>query len=220
MNNSGRRTWVVGIGVATALVLVVGLGVAAHSAPYLPIDLAVTKTMQSWQSPALDAFALAIDWLGYVPQIVILAGLSGVLLWVAGKRWEGVLLLAALGAEGSIAAIIKLIVQRPRPDVPGVRAYQPLGDYTFPSGHVFCYVVIFGLLAYYAYRLLPPTWWRAVVIGVLVALVVLVGPVRIYLGEHWLTDVLAGYLLGFMGMVALIPLYAWGQRRWGKNRAR
>jgi len=48
---------------------------------------------------------------------------------------------------------------------------------------------------------------------VLIGLVVLVGPVRLYLGEHWAIDVLAGYLLGGLGLYWMIVLYEWGKPR-------
>jgi undecaprenyl-diphosphatase len=73
---------------------------------------------------------------------------------------------------------------------------MPEAGNSFPSGHVTSAVVLFGLLAFFAWQ----TWKSArikVVSGSLVAVLVsFVGFTRIYLNVHWLTDVLAGYLLG------------------------
>ncbi len=210
---------VVGLTWLGGLALIVALSIAAHGTAYFPIELNLTQGLQGLQSPTLDAVTLTIDWFGYVPQIFILVALCAVFLWAIGRRWEGALLLGALGTEGTIAQVVKLFVQRPRPADSGlVHAYHHHGDASYPSGHVFCYVVVFGLLIYYAYRYLPPAWWRTAAV-LLVAFTLVAGVVRIYLGEHWLFDVLAGYLLGALALPLLIWVYEWGLRRWGDKSA-
>lgn len=203
-----RAAWV-GVAAATAAVII--LAVLAHGAAYFPMDMTVTKALQMLQSPGLDAAALGVDWLGYVPQIVVISATIALGLWLLRRRWESVVSVMATALEGAVDGTLKLLVRRPRPDVVGIKIYQPLGDFTFPSGHVFSYLMVFGLLAYFCYALLPRTWWRGMAVAVLVGLVAVVGPVRIYLGEHWLSDVAAGYLLGGLGLFAMIRLYGWGR---------
>jgi amino acid transporter len=145
-----------------ALVAVIVLSVMARSTPYFPIDLSMTQAFQKLQSPGLDAAALAVDFLGYVPQIIIIMAVVAIGLFAVGRRWVAVMVLVAGGLEGAVDGAIKLLVRRPRPEGLGIHTYQRLGDFTFPSGHVFSYLMIFGLLAYFAWLLLKPGWLRAV----------------------------------------------------------
>jgi len=215
---AGKRwPWIAWLAGAVALV---ALSVAAHGTAYFSLDLTVTQAMQRLQSPALDTVMQAVDWLGFVPQVVILVGLAAVWLWVARKRWEGALLMFAMGAEGTAAVVIKLLVRRPRPEVTGLHIYQPLSDYTYPSGHVFCYAVVCGLLIYYIQRFLRPSRWRTAGSVVLAALALAIGPVRVYLGAHWLSDVAAGYLLAGLSLPLLIALHQWGERRFAPKSNR
>jgi undecaprenyl-diphosphatase len=201
-----------------AIVALLALGiltvlVVASTATYFPIDVTLTEAVQRYHSPLLDTIALGLDWPGYLPQVVIITGLIGLGLYLAGRRWEGVMTGLALVLEGALDGLVKYTVQRPRPDVPSIKVYQPLGDYTYPSGHVASYLMVFGFLAYLCWLLMRPSWLRTLLLLVLIGLVVAVGPVRIYLGEHWPSDVAAGYLVGWLGLMIVVRLYWWGRRR-------
>ena len=101
---------------------------------------------------------------------------------------------------------------RPRPGNP-VHVLQHAGGYSFPSGHVMSYVAFFGFLAYVAWIQLRPTPVRALVIAVCVALVILVGPSRVYLGAHWASDVIGAYLLAGLWLSVMLRRYvAWLDR--------
>jgi undecaprenyl-diphosphatase len=79
--------------------------------------------------------------------------------------------------------------------------------------------MLFGLLAYLVYVLMKPSALRTLLVVALIALVVVAGPVRIYLGEHWPSDVLAGLLLGSLCLPLMIGIYHWGQGRFFKTKA-
>ena len=73
------------------------------------------------------------------------------------------------------------------------RAY----DYSFPSGHVMAYLAYWGLLFSFGVILLQGRhWWRTALLVTSAAFVALIGPSRIYLGDHWASDVLGAYLIG------------------------
>jgi len=67
--------------------------------------------------------------------------------------------------------------------------------------------VFFGFTLFLAWRYLQPGWLRGLLIATLAALIVLVGFSRIYLGAHWLSDVVAGYLLGGLILWVGIEVY-------------
>ena len=91
---------------------------------------------------------------------------------------------------------ITAIVSRARPDVPRLDTAPPTSS--FPSGHTFAAVVLWGALAIVAYRSHWSTWWRRLFLVLVVVLPLLVGFSRVYRGMHHLTDVLASFVLGAM----------------------
>lgn len=203
--------WSMWVGVIGALALVVALSFSAHQIAYFPIDLGVTRALQSFQTPALDAFATGVDWIGYLPQFVVIVGLIAVTFWIAGWRREAFAIVMAEVSEGIVNNAVKWLVVRPRPDPSLVKVYLPLQDYTFPSGHAFSFLVVFGLLSIILIERLRPSTTRTVIVVILVALIVIVGPVRSYLGAHWPSDVLAGYLLGAVDLFVLAVWYRRGK---------
>jgi len=134
-----------------ALIALAVLSILAHGTPYFPFELSLSLAVQKLASPGLDVLALSVDWLGYVPQMPLITTGLGIIMFLAGWRWEGVLTVLALIAEAAIDGTIKLLVRRPRPDAPGLRVVHPHADFTYPSGHVFSYLMVLGLLAYFVY---------------------------------------------------------------------
>jgi undecaprenyl-diphosphatase len=92
---------------------------------------------------------------------------------------------------------IQWVVSRPRPNPLLVRISHDKKTKSFPSGHVSSSVVFWGWLVALGIMLRKgmPYWQRALV-GIPALFVAVVGPSRVYLGDHWPTDVLGGYLFG------------------------
>jgi undecaprenyl-diphosphatase len=109
--------------------------------------------------------------------------------------------------------LVKDLVQRPRPTPNLVNVFATLKSYSFPSGHVMFYLGFFGFIWFLAFSLLKPSLKRILLLAFFGILVVLIGVSRIYLGEHWASDVLGSYLLGSLTLVAIIQFYLWGKTR-------
>jgi hypothetical protein len=125
--------------IVLALFGLLALSVLAHQTAYFAFDLTLTQSVQKLASPTLDALALRVDWLGYLPEILLITAAVAVAQFFAGWRWEAVLtVIAAVVARVSVD-MIKLLVRRPRPEVAGIHVYKALGDFTYPSGHVCSY---------------------------------------------------------------------------------
>jgi undecaprenyl-diphosphatase len=189
------------------------LAALAYSTAYLPIDLTITSGFQAYSPTWFQNFMLAISWFGFPPQAGVIVVFAAAIIFILGYRWEGVMVAISTAVVSLLNLGIKLFVHRPRPSVDLVHVVKVLSSYSFPSGHVMFFTGFFGFLAFLAYTLLKRSVLRTTLLVVFTGMVVLVGPSRIYLGEHWFSDVIGGYLLGSLGLVATIQFYRWGKPR-------
>ena len=113
----------------------------------------------------------------------------------------------------AINVLVKDLIQRPRPTTGMVNVIDALNSYSFPSGHVMYYIVFLGFIGFLFFSLLKPSIKRSLFLILLGIPVALIGISRIYLGEHWASDVLGSYLLGSLTLVAIIQFYRWGKTR-------
>lgn len=201
-----------------ALIVVTGaftlLTFLVKTIPSFPIDLAITRFIQSINLPFFDTFMYLISWPGYPPQSFIVSAVALLIIYFLGLRWEAVAGLVAAILPAALDAIVKDYIRRPRPTVDLVHVFRILNSYSFPSGHVMFYVGFFGYLWFLAYTLLKQSRWRTFLLGIYGILILMVGPSRIYLGQHWPSDVLGAYLLGSLTLVAIIQFYRWGKTRY------
>lgn len=122
--------------------------------------------------------------------LVVLA-LGLVILWLRHRRWDAARLLGMAGAAWILALIVKRVISRPRPPTV-LQLVTPDATPGFPSGHTTTAAVIVLIIAvvlYGTHRL-----WAAAAVTLAVIYALAVGISRLYLGDHYLTDVLASYL--------------------------
>jgi membrane-associated phospholipid phosphatase len=183
------------------------------SMPSFAIDLQITRDIQMINFPSFAWLMSLISWPGFGPQSVIITALVILLIYGFGLQWESVMVLFAAVFSTAVNVLVKDLIQRPRPTVAMVNVVATLTDYSFPSGHVMFYLGFFGFLAFLAFSLLKPSLKRSLLLVFLASVIVLVGPSRIYLGQHWASDVLGAYLLGSLTLVVIIQFYRWGKTR-------
>jgi membrane-associated phospholipid phosphatase len=181
--------------------------------PSFPLDLQITLGIQSINSPVFGGLMVAISWLGFSPQSVIITGLIILLILGFGLQWEALMALIAALLSIGINVLVKDLIQRPRPAAALVNVLATLHDFSFPSGHVMFYTGFYGFIVFLAFTLLKPSLKRTLLLVFFGLLVLLVGISRIYVGEHWASDALGAYLLGTLILVAVIQLYRWGKPR-------
>ena len=184
---------------------------------YFPIDLTITNTLQTLNSPFFSQLMILVSWFGYLPQSAIFSLIIIVPLYFLGFRWEALASIGIAVLEETLNTLIKFIIHRPRPAVDLVNIITPLSSYSFPSGHVMYYVAFFGFIWFLIYTMLKSSWIRTVFLLFFGTLILLVGISRIYLGEHWSSDVLGAYLLGTLVLIVGIQLYLWGKNRFMTN---
>lgn len=198
-----------GLAVLTFLVL---------SVPYFPIDLALERAVQSLRSPWLDSLTAMFTSLGFFPlmDIMVLLIVFGLLIM---RYWiESVMTLVAAGGASLVFWVIAPLVHRARPSTDLVRVTDVIGVGGFPSGHVLTITAFVGFLIYLTFVLTPSTWGRTLVsLGGLLTISGM-GFSRVYVGGHWPSDVLAGYLFGTLWLASCVWIYrTWLRRRWERE---
>lgn len=208
-----NRTWLFRIALVLIAFTFAGLTFLVETTPSFGIDLQITQAIQRINLPPFMVLMSLASWPGFSPQSMILTGLIVLLIYISGLHWEAVMAVMATIISTAINLFVKDLIQRPRP-LPGqVNVLDILNSYSFPSGHVMFYLVFYGFLVFLTFSILKSSLKRSLILTFFLILIVLVGPSRIYLGDHWASDVLGSYLLGSLTLVATIQLYLWGKTR-------
>ena len=129
-------------------------------------------------------------------QVIVGIGAILVVYFLLKRFWaELSMIIIAWGGEGGIWLVLAQYFNRTRPhfDKPVWHLMTAPG---FPSGHSFASLMCFGLLAYLLIPKMPSRAWKIIVIVIAIMLTLYVGFSRIFVGDHYPTDVLAGYALG------------------------
>ena len=181
--------------------------------PSFAIDLQITRAIQQINFPGFAWLMTVVSWAGFGPQVVVITALIILLIYTLGLHWETVMALIAAALSTGVNVLVKDLVQRPRPTVGMVNVIDTLNSFSFPSGHVMYYLGFLGFIGFLVFSLLKPSLKRSLLLVLIGIPVLLIGISRIYLGEHWASDVLGSYLLGTLTLVATIQLYRWGKTR-------
>jgi membrane-associated phospholipid phosphatase len=197
-----RRQLVAGL-VAAVLLLAAVFAV-------LPFDRVLAADVQQLTNPAMATLLRDVSIFGNGVVELMLIGLA-VAVFTWRRRWlEAWFVVACALAAGVLGTVIKMLVGRPHPvRQPGSGLMWPLFDaYSFPSGHAVFYMAFFGAIAFLLWRRFTgAARWAG--IAVCTTLIVLVGPSRVFVGAHWPSDVLAGYLVGGLWLFAVALFYQW-----------
>jgi len=165
--------------------------VLAHKAGY--IDDNLIRIVQGWESPGMTDLMETFTWLGSTKVAIIIALVAiAVLAVFLRHRKELVLFILAVGLAPLLNRLIKSIFERERPTLH--RLIEEVG-YSFPSGHSMGAFTMYGILTYLLWRHVPSAWGRTLMVVIGLALTLCIGMSRIYLGVHYPSDVIGGYLI-------------------------
>ncbi len=171
--------------------------------PLVHADQGLYRLMQNLRTPWGDRVMVFVTELGDGVVIALVA--AAVLAWLLWRRsWRAAAYwIAAVGFGQLASTTLKLILQRPRPLTV---QYDVLSAYAFPSGHATMSMVVYGFLAVLVGRnFSPPRRWLAYAPAALLISAIAVS--RLYLGAHWLSDVLGGLSLGLTWVCLLAIAY-------------
>src|SRR5262245_35514035 len=159
-------------------------------------DLGMLYWFNSWRSPWLNQTLLTLTHLGDAITLIAVVLLGAALLWYLGApKLAGLLVLVGLLSLG-LEWGVKLLVQRPRPDI-SMRLKEPPNEPSFPGGHALCSMAVYGSLGLLLGRALRKRWADHLVLAG-VALSLVIGLTRVMIGVHYPFDVLVGWLGGLV----------------------
>lgn len=163
----------------------------------MTLEMKIIEWFQFHRSGALDALMAVLSFLSEGHVTILTAGaIAGYWLYLRRKK-EAFLLFGGTALGAALELVLKSLFGRERPPLP-----HQIPGYSFPSGHVLCSTVFIGLLVLMGFHMHPR---RKVLYSFLAfAALVAIGIDRVYLGVHWPSDVVAGYIMGLV-VVGLWP---------------
>ncbi|HEY0305326.1 MAG TPA: phosphatase PAP2 family protein [Longimicrobiales bacterium] len=182
------------------VVAAVGVGIFAGIAEGVEegvtqsFDESVLHWFATHRTPFLDEAMLEITTLGAGLVLVMIVLIASVFLWQTQHKWSTYLLLLATLGGKLLNTSLKLFYDRPRPSV--VESLTDVHSTSFPSGHAMSSMVVYGSVAYLVGRLEPGKqlkWTTWIIAGIVI---LAIGLSRMYLGVHYPSDVVAGFIAG------------------------
>ena len=172
-----------------------------------PVQRFVEDARSSWATGVVRR----ISFLGSTTVVLTLGCLLAVAAWRRCRAVAVVVVIAML-SRPLLEFTLKALVDRDRPDL---ERLVPGNGPSFPSGHVMAAVALWGLvpLVVALYTRRPRVWWATVWASA--ALIVLIGASRTYLGVHWFSDVVGGFVVGCFFLLGVERVLAW---RHGRDR--
>lgn len=183
---------------ASALLLLITMplffwivGEVAPGEPMVRADLAILNLFDSLRTPVGDKIMVFMTSLG--DGVVVTAVTVAVAAYLFGRKaWRrGTGFIIAMAGTALFVPLFKLMLHRSRP----IELYAGADAYSFPSGHATLTAVLFGICAVLIAHDLN-RWAKASIFTIAASFVITIGFSRVYLGAHWMSDVLAGLLFG------------------------
>lgn len=193
------------LGIAACLLVLYGLSVAEflRQGPLIQADHRIATLMHDAQTPAGLWIAAHVTALGDWRVTSLVSVAACVAFWLLGRVALAIGLVIATTGQAMTVPLLKDLFDRSRPVFAHFREASP----SFPSGHAAVSIALFGFVGY--------ALWRAGVTGArraftaMAAVILSVGFTRIYLAEHYLSDVLNGYLVGGLWLMIGIVASEW-----------
>ena len=190
------------VGIALAIASTWAFLILADEVPergwMVRLDLAVTSWLQVHGTERGETACVLISLLG--ANLLAISGVAYVIFLMRRRRWQRVWVFVTVVGGGSLLnVLLKTLFHRGRPEF---AAEFHKVSWSFPSGHAMASMVFYALLARWTSRDYPS--YRGVIWTIAVAMIAAIGFARVYLGVHYTSDVVAGYIAGFVWLVACV----------------
>ncbi|HUG44619.1 MAG TPA: phosphatase PAP2 family protein, partial [Acidobacteriota bacterium] len=197
----GAHWWI-----GAALLVLLLMGAAASRQQFFWWDPPLASWIQSVELPLFGPLMHSLSLLGARWWPFLLVGATGAILILRKKTKEGVVCMAGVGLGALANRIIKIAVDRPRPDPELLEVLVAYPNESFPSGHVVFYVQFCGFLLYLLWKhrgaFEGPAY--AAALAILPLTIAFSGVSRVFEGAHWPSDVLGGYVAGSIWLYFMI----------------
>jgi len=157
------------------------------------LDFKVQRLVEGIVTPTITIFMTHITFLGSKNFTWGLAGLVIIFLLLKKEWWTILSLIMIILVGELLLSFLKEFFHRARP-MPQIVSAQ---GYSFPSGHSFYAMLVYGFMIYLTWKFIRNNWLRSLIFILCTLLILLIGLSRIYLNVHWLTDILGGYSAAF-----------------------
>lgn len=147
-------------------------------------------------------FFIWITLLGQATTIIIFTLVVSTILWLTREKWYILALWLIILSSEAFTFLAKLIFNRARPE--GAVFLESTNS--FPSGHATIAVAFYGFIAYLLLKKTKSKFCSFIIILFTLIIIIAIGFSRLYLGVHYISDVLAGYLVGLVWLIIGISL--------------
>ncbi|MDQ0428676.1 undecaprenyl-diphosphatase [Planomicrobium stackebrandtii] len=199
-----------GLGIAALfIVLFAELAEEVMDKEFGLFDRAIIALMEAGSSETLDNVMFIFTEMGSVwfltlSSVIILAVLG----FQMKDKWGMLFFVIAVGGGSLLTLLLKHLYVRERPSINA--EIDALG-YSFPSGHSMGSLVFYGFVMYLVIRTRQRPWIQWVTVVVLSVLIIMIGSSRVYLGAHFPSDVIAGYIAGAIWLLLSLIALEWIQ---------
>lgn len=164
----------------------------------------ITSNMTNFKTLFFKVITIFANW-----QVIVFLCILSILL-IKDKTLSILICINSINSS-IINKIMKMIFIRPRPDV--LKLIKQ-GGYSFPSGHAMASMSFYGFIIYLIYKSNLNIRLKTILIAILLSLVLLIGMSRIYLGVHYASDIISGYLVSIIYMFIFINVIKNAKIKW------
>jgi membrane-associated phospholipid phosphatase len=194
-----------------ALIAFAAVLLAAAGETIVGVDEAVAASLHGQATPAATMGFTLVTQLGSTVVLLAVAASAAACLARLGRRWDAAFVVLAFAGAEALTWSLKALFQRERPSFDDPIATA--SSFSFPSGHALVSLAVYGALAYVALGSRRSRGIRAAFIAGTALAVAAIGFSRLYLGVHYLSDVLAGYAVSVAWLLLLATVRVSGGLR-------
>lgn len=203
-----------GIVVVTVLIIFIGFTSRLQRGELNSFDAEISNWLHSKRTPSLTGLVRIITDFGDVIAYTIIIPIIALLQYRINKNWQhSIESMIILISCFLLNLALKFYFGRARPDVSLHLVELSDQSFSYPSGHTMTATAFYGFIIYLALHYFRTPWMKIISIVILTVTILSIGASRIYLGAHYPTDVLAGFLVGTVWVIICVSLLRYFQFR-------